>query len=789
MKRKTTIAYAIALAIVGLLITSAAGLSTTIGLPATKDIEKNQVDEVADFFVAAGAPEGNYVLSDKYSIKTSSDFSSEMKKSLSSTVQESRAEKQVISLPSQSVEKKILPSKNMGAREEYTLLVKNPALGTQDNGSLMLGYRQYFSNDTITEDIVVWEGNNNWGDNVSWGDSYYYDSVIDYPSIHFRGVNASGPLYSGTVVDDSASGTLGGATYIHEVVGDVMNADSSIMMFWNWSSYGWYGATMAENAEAFYPSEEWAWGFNSHVMSTTYVSGPDPDLTYQNNGGFINYQTTAAGGGTISWYESIGGCLSTDAAIDENSAWVVPGYGTVEIAAYAAWDPENGTGTGLHYPAIRSFDWEETCPLDNENAHDQLYYWTYDDPTLSLERPAIDAGNNNMVCLWEMHNGNVSDPTEVGVVIWANNTGNISDLDPTAYIGVTTIPDGVNKVENPEICHVTGDTFIGHVTIDNELLYFVTYDGGQTWDGLYTQSPEGQVVVNRYRNCDISDNGLMSIWEYTFDDGPGAGSGNRLMYTFNTVRVEGDLTYEEGDPANGCDVEITNLNKSRSWNQNTGAGNHYEQILLLGLDIYSDPPADFRFYATDGYYYNETLHTFDGALDHIMTFDLVLNSEPIQIVGARSYADHGPAGILYIDLMAGPNLAVENRFNPLNSFQFDLSGPVSSVTCDEGTVTLIDSDTIQVDLTSPMVHKNWHTITLHGDVEDTFTVGYLQGDTNHDGIVSTADFSVVKPKFGQTPASPAVPGFCPPQFDTGNDGIVSTADASIIKPKFGHGLP
>ncbi len=163
--------------------------------------------------------------------------------------------------------------------------------------------------------------------------------------------------------------------------------------------------------------------------------------------------------------------------------------------------------------------------------------------------------------------------------------------------------------------------------------------------------------------------------------------------------------------------------------------------------------------------------------------------ENITITAARSYATHGAAGRLYIDLMADSN-PVENRFNPDFSFEFDLSGPVSSVSSPNGTVTILNGGyTVQVNLTNPITNRNWYTITLNGDVEDTFTVGYLKGDTDHDGIVSTADFSIIKPRFGKTPASPPGSGFCDPKYDTDNDGIVSTADASIIKPRFGHGLP
>ncbi len=158
------------------------------------------------------------------------------------------------------------------------------------------------------------------------------------------------------------------------------------------------------------------------------------------------------------------------------------------------------------------------------------------------------------------------------------------------------------------------------------------------------------------------------------------------------------------------------------------------------------------------------------------------------IIAARSFTNHDPIGLLYIDLKAALN-HIENRIN-INYFiiEFDLSGPVSNVYSPDGTVTLIDSDTVRVNLTNPIPDQTWYTITLTGDAEDSFTIGYLKGDTDHDGIVSTADFLIIEPKFGKTPSNTPGQGLCDPKFDTDNDGIVSTADLSQVKPRFGNAL-
>ena len=59
----------------------------------------------------------------------------------------------------------------------------------------------------------------------------------------------------------------------------------------------------------------------------------------------------------------------------------------------------------------------------------------------------------------------------------------------------------------------------------------------------------------------------------------------------------------------------------------------------------------------------------------------------------------------------------------------------------------------------------------------------LRGDINRDGVVSTADASIIKPKFGQIPSSATA------AFDYNVDGIISTADFSQVKPRFGNTTP
>ncbi len=167
--------------------------------------------------------------------------------------------------------------------------------------------------------------------------------------------------------------------------------------------------------------------------------------------------------------------------------------------------------------------------------------------------------------------------------------------------------------------------------------------------------------------------------------------------------------------------------------------------------------------------------------------------EQMQIVGARSYADHGSAGILYIDLMAGLN-PVEPRFRNklLYTFEFDLREPVFNIGSPDGTATLVDSDTVRLVLIFPPSDESWYTITLtSGGSDVTFTMGFLEGDVNQDMKVNPVDNNQLLLRFGKTPSNniPLGPSECEPQWDVNCDGAVNPVDTSQTILRFGNSLP
>ena len=67
--------------------------------------------------------------------------------------------------------------------------------------------------------------------------------------------------------------------------------------------------------------------------------------------------------------------------------------------------------------------------------------------------------------------------------------------------------------------------------------------------------------------------------------------------------------------------------------------------------------------------------------------------------------------------------------------------------------------------------------------DTSFEIRPLQGDVNRDGIVSTADASIVKAHFGETPDDSTA------HFDVNSTGVISAADFWEVKPFFGNVAP
>ena len=90
-------------------------------------------------------------------------------------------------------------------------------------------------------------------------------------------------------------------------------------------------------------------------------------------------------------------------------------------------------------------------------------------------------------------------------------------------------------------------------------------------------------------------------------------------------------------------------------------------------------------------------------------------------------------------------------------------------------------NTVTVTFSSALPDEEACTLTL--DCGAVVCIRALRGDISGEGVVSTADASIIKPKFGQVPTDATA------EFDYNVDGIIRTAGFSQVKPLFGNSAP
>ena len=197
----------------------------------------------------------------------------------------------------------------------------------------------------------------------------------------------------------------------------------------------------------------------------------------------------------------------------------------------------------------------------------------------------------------------------------------------------------------------------------------------------------------------------------------------------------------------------------------------------------------------------------EAAVDDFMatSFDCV-NLIPPVITGAGSLVTHGAEGEFEAPMSGG--VIVENRANGVTKLTvtFDMAmDPATTIAANVSVVGVNNGafggavatslggldDVLTITLGPALTDVDRYTVDLAGMASaggvalagSTFEVVALRGDTNVDLVVSTADASIIKPKFGETADGTNF------RFDHNNDGIISTADFSQVKPLFGNAAP
>lgn len=161
------------------------------------------------------------------------------------------------------------------------------------------------------------------------------------------------------------------------------------------------------------------------------------------------------------------------------------------------------------------------------------------------------------------------------------------------------------------------------------------------------------------------------------------------------------------------------------------------------------------------------------------------------IVGATSCRNHGFAPPIErrLDLEA---VNIEPRLGGAQKLVFEVSDPVITVDASAdclvhtytGTPTTTpDGTTVTVELSPAFPDQDCCTVTLSGQVDDSFAVRTLVGDADYDGNVTTADGSAVTQRLGQTAGQTGA------RYDVDTDDAVTTADQSSITQRLGNVAP
>jgi hypothetical protein len=419
-KLKKPLLYMIAIAIVTLLITSATGLPTQ---------QVGQSDEITSFRIT-----------------------------------KLNKEAQVLQAPTQTVTQPFSMLEPSG-RTNYAFPGLHPAFARNMGGKILAAYYD------VDLDNIIWTFSTDDGENFDGG--VYYDIGGDYPSIKLW----DGQRFFGTHVTDFYD-LNGGPTYVFEAT-DPANYDTYSIVYWDWSTYGWYGMIDADIA-CDSSQNEWEWGLSSYVTSTTYSV---PPYTGYIDGPTVVYSDPdTEGSGWISWYW-LNGCAHTDVDIDpvakyiyavydwfNESVWKllvrVKEFETVHQGSDTMYTIE-GAGN-LQYPAVAA----------------------YGDKVVILAQ-TDENGNNDIICLY---------------------SDNKFVTFQTSFVA--------NSAEDeiyPDVRFDMDGNFVCTYVMGNNLYTLKSEDGGATWidPGKGQVNSNDDVVVEEYKTSDLCEFGIKGMWEET----------------------------------------------------------------------------------------------------------------------------------------------------------------------------------------------------------------------------------------------------------------------------------
>ncbi|MCX6666432.1 MAG: hypothetical protein NT038_10335 [Euryarchaeota archaeon] len=659
MKQKILIC-AITLVIAGLLITSATGMGKTITPVSTSTKKINAanitpaVRKIAlDDIVTMLRKDGVGALKNLNKVPVTHDYS--VIAPYAKEMKLANLDSSSISLPAQKVKNEKAVPVTFPQRTRAGLLFWNthPAVASNGEGLMMMVNEEKWQNESDpTQNYIALaysgsaDGGESWGDSVYFIDTETDDPIADsMPSIDYYGKNGSLDVFKVTFRSAENSGDIHLLTWEVDAttILDLANVTEEHM-----SHYYWAFSTSGYS------------DLKNPVITCNYAYGPD----------FFGAIAMTLDKGTVN--DQVHFCIVNMSTAGQAilMGWMFPA-----IAYTTGFDMDYDLGNTARVsfmtdkyttgqtspPYLPAFSWSHYLD-DTTSPGSSLPGWWDPSGTWSFERPDMSFYNHTIVYALETYNqtadpakahselelGNYyDDGTLQGIGWWAND---VSWYDPAGTFRF------------PEVEHVSDKTFIMTCIFTNttsqlsSVMFAVSMDDGVSWvgDAMYTWSGDDAVAPG-YRLSTLSKGPIgaeIVMWSYAPIEYPDDDV-LFIHYDFNTVTLNGYVTYVTFEPVVLPDIQIYNIDPVEGFKKTTtgNAAGYYSKVLILGFDIWTN--ATIRVIARNPTHYVGVVDHFFDTISHVNTIDVVVDIYYLDLKNFPMYTTH-PYGTYTNSQLCGP---------------------------------------------------------------------------------------------------------------------------------------
>ena len=351
--------------------------------------------------------------------------------------------------------------------KNYCYMGLHPALDISDKGQILSAYYD------INFENIIWTYSTD--DGKTFEPGIFWEGGGDYPSIK----NWDKDIFYGTFVTNK-TGEDNGCTYLFDTF-DPTDINSYRLMFWDWSSFGWYDMIDADIA-CDSSENSFEWGVSCYIMSSAYQNGyiAGPTLVYSDE--------NEKGSAWISWCD-YNGCRHCDIDIDPITHMV-----------YAIYDWKDQSDNFWKL-ILRKLDFKEI-----ENGYDETFIIS---GIGNLTKPKIAVFSNNIIILAESDQNINTD-----IFCLHTSDGNPNNL----------IPNVITSSSQDDICpdiayDKSGNFFMTYVE-SNNLFAMKSDNFGLDWTSI-SRSPINKnlfSVCEEYKTTYLSKDKQKVMWTENNND-------------------------------------------------------------------------------------------------------------------------------------------------------------------------------------------------------------------------------------------------------------------------------